>query len=64
MMDNQEYRTIVADPPWQPELGASWKSRMRDKAGPQRFYDTLSVAEIIDLRPRMAAQAHIYMWCV
>lgn len=37
---------------------------MRDKAGPQRFYKTLSVDEIIALRPRMAAQAHLYLWCL
>lgn len=64
MLDTEEYRTVVADPPWQPTLGASWESRMRDKAGPQRFYDTLSVPEIIALKPRMAAQAHLYLWCL
>lgn len=64
MLDVEDYRTVVADPPWQPTLGASWDSRMRDKAGPQRFYDTLSVPEIIALRPRMAAQAHLYLWCL
>lgn len=64
MLDADDYRTVVADPPWQPSLGATWDSRMRDKAGPQRFYDTLSVPEIIALRPRMAAQAHLYLWCV
>ncbi len=37
---------------------------MRDKAGPQRFYDTMSVPEIIAQRPRIAAQAHVYIWCL
>lgn len=59
-----EYRTVVADPPWQPTLGSTWDSRMRDKAGPQRFYDTLSVSEIIAMRPAMAEQAHLYLWCL
>jgi N6-adenosine-specific RNA methylase IME4 len=59
-----EYRTIVADPPWQPELGATWNSRMRDKAGPQRFYDTMTLEQIIATRPRIASQAHLYIWAV
>lgn len=64
MLNACEYRTVVADPPWQPTLGATWDSRMRDKAGPQRFYETLSVAEIVALKPRLAAQAHLYIWCI
>lgn len=64
MLDADEYRTVVADPPWQPTLGDSWDSRMRDKAGPQRFYDTMPVDDICDLRPRMAKQAHVYIWCL
>lgn len=64
MLINEEYRTVVADPPWQPTLGQSWDSRMRDKAGPQRFYDTLSVPDIIAMRPRLAKQAHVYIWCL
>lgn len=56
------YRAIVADPPWQPTLGATWNSRMRDKAGPQRFYDTLSVEQIIAHKPNLAPQAHVYIW--
>jgi len=51
-------------PPWQPALLAGTKGRLHDKAGPQRFYDTLSVAEIIARRPPMAAQAHLYLWCL
>lgn len=64
MKDAAEYRTVVADPPWQPTLGETWNSRMRDKAGPQRFYRTMSVDEIIAIRPRLAAQAHLYLWCL
>lgn len=64
MLCDAEYRTVVVDPPWQPTLGETWESRMRDKAGPQRFYDTMSVPEIIAQRPRIAAQAHVYIWCL
>jgi N6-adenosine-specific RNA methylase IME4 len=64
MLTAEDYRTVVADPPWQPSLGATWNSRMTDKAGPQRFYQTLTVPEIIALKPRMAEQAHLYVWCL
>lgn len=64
MLTAQPYRTVAADPPWQPTLGETWNSRMADKAGPQRFYKTMSVAEIIALRPTTAAQAHLYLWGV
>lgn len=60
----EEYRCIVADPPWQPTLGETWNSRMHDKAGPQRFYDTLPLDEIIRLKPKIAPQAHLYIWCL
>jgi N6-adenosine-specific RNA methylase IME4 len=59
-----EYRTVVVDPPWQPSLGENWKTRLTDKAGPQRFYDTMSVDDIVALRPRFMVQAHLYIWCV
>jgi len=64
MLTAQPYRTVVADPPWQPTLGATWNSRLTDKAGPQRFYDTLSVPEIIVRQPSTAEQAHFYIWGV
>ena len=56
------YRTVVADPPWQPALGATWNSRMTDKAGPQRFYNTMTLPDIAALRPSLAPQAHLYIW--
>ena len=64
MLNDTDYRTVVVDPPWQPTLGETWNSRMRDKAGPQRFYDTMSVPEIITCCPTMASQAHLYIWCL
>jgi N6-adenosine-specific RNA methylase IME4 len=59
-----KYKTVVIDPPWQPTLGATWHSRLSDKGAPQRFYDTLSVQEIIRLKPPLAEQAHLYIWAV
>ena len=64
MLDDRTWRTVVVDPPWQPALGASWKSRLSDKAGPQRFYETMSLDEIMATKPTMAAQAHLYVWCL
>lgn len=64
MLYAEDYRTVVADPPWQPILGATWNSRLQDKAGPQRFYNTMTLDAIIALRPRMAKQAHLYIWCI
>ena len=37
---------------------------MRDKAGPQRFYDTLTVEQIVAHKPKIAEQAHVYIWCL
>lgn len=55
-------RTVVADPPWTPDLGATWETRFTDKARPQKHYQTMSVQEICDLRPRTAKQAHLWLW--
>jgi N6-adenosine-specific RNA methylase IME4 len=55
-------RTVVADPPWTPSLGAKWKTRFTDKARPQKHYDTLSVAEIVGLAPDTDKQAHLWLW--
>jgi N6-adenosine-specific RNA methylase IME4 len=57
------YRCVVADPPWQPELGASWKARV-DKGRPQRFYDTMALADILALPVPAASQCHLYLWCL
>ena len=58
------WKTVVADPPWQPTLGATWNSSLHDKARPQRFYRTLPVDDICSIRPILAPQAHVYVWCV
>jgi len=58
------YRTIVADPPWTPALGANWKTRFTDKARPQKCYQTMSVADICCLKVPAAKQAHLWLWVV
>lgn len=55
------FATIVADPPWTPELGGSWGARV-DKGRPQRFYDTMTLSDIKALVVPAAAQAHLYLW--
>jgi len=63
MLQSESWRTVVADPPWQPTLNANNSRRLtEDKAGPQKFYRTLSLAEIIALRPSLAEQSHLYIW--
>ena len=58
------YRTIVADPPWLPALGASWQSSYQDKGRPHRHYPTMSVEELCALPVPAATQAHLYLWCL
>lgn len=55
-------RTIVADPPWTPALGATWATRFTDKARPQKHYATLTVEQIEAMRPESAGQAHLWLW--
>lgn len=57
-----EYRTVVADPPWQPTMAIT--NGGAPKASPQRQYATMGVDEIITLKPRLAKQAHLYVWCL
>jgi len=56
------YRTVVADCPWTPALGANWKTRFTDKARPQKHYRTMGVAEICSLKVPAAKQAHLWLW--
>ena len=60
--DARTYACVVADPPWTPDLGATWETRFTDKARPQKHYQTLSVDEICALRPPTAKQAHLWLW--
>jgi N6-adenosine-specific RNA methylase IME4 len=61
-LDEREWRTVVADPPWRPEM--SVVNGGAPKASPQHHYDTMSLDEIKALRPRLAKQAHLYIWCL
>lgn len=62
MLEAQEWQTVVADPPWQPKMAIT--NGGAPKASPQNFYDTMTVPQIIALKPRLAAQAHVYIWCL
>lgn len=57
------FRTIVADPPWMPNLGGTWGARA-DKGRGQRFYETQSLEWIKSLDVPSADQAHLYLWCL
>lgn len=57
-----DYGTIVADPPWEPALGASWATRFTDKARPQKHYEVMSINEIKGLNPPSAKQSHLWLW--
>ena len=59
-------RTVLADPPWWPKLHANTVGRRegRYRAGPQRYYSLLTVAQIIALRPETQPKAHLYLWVI
>lgn len=66
-----KYRTIVADPPWDHSDGTGFSFGERDPRGrsgrhaPTSHslpYGTMTVAEITDLRPPAATDAHLYLW--
>jgi len=59
----KKYKTIVADPPWLPSLGATWKEAV-GKPRPQNVYQCLSVAEISAFKIPSENQAHLYLWCL
>lgn len=62
ILTSQDWRTVVVDPPWQPKMALT--NGGATKASPQLHYDTMSVDAIIALRPRLAKQAHLYVWCL
>lgn len=57
-------RTVVADPPWTPSLHRNTKGRKEGpyRAGPQRYYDVMEVADIIDMAPQTHPKAHLWLW--
>ena len=59
------YRTIVADPPWQPVMAlinGPASGVGAPKASPQRHYRTMSTAAIAALKVPAAKQAHLWLW--
>lgn len=61
-MLNTPVKTVVADPPWTPALGANWKTRFTDKARPQKHYSVLGVEEIAEMSPNTQPKAHLWLW--
>ena len=56
------YATVVADPPWRPALGSTWKTATTDKARPQKHYTTATLDEIISHQPPTLGKAHLWLW--
>lgn len=54
------FKTVVADPPWRPTLNSGFKCD-KSKAYPEKFYPTMSLDEICDLKPPLATQSHLYI---
>lgn len=64
MIDFSQYKCVVSDPPWTPSLGESWNTRFTDKARPQKHYETMSVADICDMKPQFTKQCHLWLWVI
>jgi N6-adenosine-specific RNA methylase IME4 len=60
------YRTIVADPPWTPELGKTWvgSENGQRRGAPQAQYATMDLAAIKALAVPAEDQAHLYIWAL
>lgn len=58
----QEYRTIVADPPWTPAMSIT--NGKAPKGSPQGFYATMSLDAIKEIAVPAAEQSHLYLWCL
>lgn len=57
-------RTVVADPPWEPTLHKNTVGRRVGKyrAGPQRYYNVLTVEEIERMAPETQPKCHLWLW--
>lgn len=62
IIDAQDWKTVVADPPWRPAMSVI--NGGAPKASPQKHYETMKIPEIIALKPRLAPQSHLYLWCL
>jgi N6-adenosine-specific RNA methylase IME4 len=59
------YRTIIADPPWQPVMAlinGPASGIGAPKASPQRHYYTMRAAAIAALNVPSARQSHLWLW--
>jgi N6-adenosine-specific RNA methylase IME4 len=61
-----KFKCVVADPPWTPSLHKNTAGRKSPKnghrKGPQGYYPTMSVEEIIKYKPETDKKAHLYLW--
>lgn len=64
MTPDGRYRTVVADPPWTPELGKTWATRFSDKGRPQKHYETMTLDDICALAVPVAEQSHLWLWAL
>ena len=60
ILTSQEWKTVVVDPPWTPAMSIT--NGGAPKASPQKHYATMTVDKIAAIKPRMAAQSHLYLW--
>lgn len=66
-MDVRLPRVIAADPGWRPKLHANTKGREKGpyRAGPQRYYTTMPIEQILALPPPLTQpKAHLYLWVI
>ena len=59
------FKTVVADPPWQPIMAiinSPASGIGAPKGSPQRHYNTLSVDEIKNIKPKTEKKAHLWLW--
>ncbi len=65
-MPCQAFQCVVADPPWTPSLHRNTVGRRKPKngyrAGPQKYYDTLTLPKICELQPVTANKCHLWLW--
>lgn len=59
-----KYKTIVADPPWEPSiskiLGPRWTKK--NKGSPHKHYPVMSVEEICAMEIPSDDQCHLWLW--
>lgn len=58
-----EYRTIVADPPWNVKAGPRSLHDPNERSRPLA-YPTMTVAQMCELQLPVADDAHLYLWTI